>query len=151
MGNAVKGFLKGCAKAVVTHVGGLIPIVGGPLASYINSKYAIGAADLHGEIKDGHAVKVIKNASQLISLIKANPDIAAKSGLTVDMVKEEVKEAKGGAKPVEKKEEVKATPTIQPVVEPKMAKGGGVKKARTPAQQAATAKMLAALKAKKKK
>ncbi len=148
MGNTIKTFLKGCAKAVVTHVGGLVPIVGGPLASYINSKYAIGAADLHGEIKDGHAVKVIKNASQLINLIKANPDIAAASGLTVQMVKDEAKEAKGGANP-----EVKATPTIQPVTvaEPKMAKGGRVKKARTPAQQAATAKMLVALKAKKKK
>ena len=139
MGNAVKGFFKGVAKAVVTHVGGLVPFVGGPLASYINSKYAIGAADLHSELKDGHSVKVIKTPAQLIALIKANPDAAAKSGLTVEMVKDEAKEAKGGATSA-------SAPTLQPVEPPKMAKGG---KVRSAAQKAATVKMLAALKAKK--
>ena len=75
----------------------------------------------------------------MIALIKANPDAAAKSGLTVEMVKDEAKEAKGGATSA-------SAPTLQPVEPPKMAKGG---KVRSAAQKAATVKMLAALKAKK--
>jgi len=78
---------------------------------------------------------MINTPEALKKAIQDHPEAARKAGLTVDKVDEAVA----------KMEEQKAT----------MAKGGmvmkKVKKERSPAQKAATAKMLAALKASKAK
>ena len=117
MGNAVKAFAKNvavaAAKGVISFVGGKIPLIGGPLAGYINSKFAKGSYDIGSPgvaIPEGMKTKEITTPAQLIDLVKKAPEIAAKSGLTIEAIKEEVKKSK---------EEGKAVPA--------MAKGGKVK------------------------
>ena len=103
MGNAVKSFAKAVAKAAISGAGGAIPIIGGPLASWINSKFAKGSYDIGNPgvaIPDGAKTKSVSTPAQLKALIKANPDEAKAAGLTVDMVSSEVKEAKEQAKAV---------------------------------------------------
>jgi len=117
MGNAVRGFAKNvataAAKGVITWVGGKVPIIGGPIAGYINSKFSKGSYDIGSPgvaIPEGMKTKEVTTPAQLISLVKKFPDIADKSGLTVEAIKEEVQKSK------EEKEE-----------KPTMAKGGKVK------------------------
>jgi hypothetical protein len=116
MGNAVKSFAKNvavaAAKGVISFVGNKIPLIGGPLAGYINSKFAKGSYDIGSPgvaIPEGMKTKEITTPAQLIALVQKVPEIAAKSGLTVEAIKEEVKKSK----------EEKAVPA--------MAKGGKVK------------------------
>jgi hypothetical protein len=103
MGNAIKSFGKFVAKAVITAGGNLVPVVGGPLASYINSKFAKGSYDIGTPgvpLPEGAKVKAINTPAQLTALVKQYPEEAQKAGLTVDMIKEEVKEAKEQAKAI---------------------------------------------------
>jgi hypothetical protein len=162
MGNAVKSFAKFVAKSTISAAGALVPVVGGPIASYINSKFAKGSYDIGTpgvEIPEDRKIKPINTPAQLVSLVKQFPDEAKKAGLTVDMIKEEVKEAKEQAKAVGgliafKGKEPKATsvvaaafPPIKDQVIATRAKGGDVpqkpKKPRSEAQKAAIAKLVA--------
>lgn len=157
MGNAIKSFGKFVAKAVITAGGNLVPVVGGPLASYINSKFAKGSYDIGTPsvpIPDGAKVKPITTPAQLTALVKQYPEEAQKAGLTVDMIKEEVKEAKEQAKAVGGMVSVlKGRPmgiSGMPKVDQVMpvaskAVGGDVPKAKKPrsaAQKAAIAKLV---------
>jgi hypothetical protein len=139
---------KSAAKAATTGVlSYAIPFFGPLIASGINSLYAEGGdvQALNDKIKsmapEGAKFKQINSADALKQAILDHPAEAKKAGLTADKidmavakVEEQKAMAKGGM--------VKA-----------MAKGGAVKvkKPRSAAQKAATAKMLAALKASKAK
>ena len=138
MGNAVKSFAKTVATAVakgaISGVGGMIPVVGGPLASYINSKFAKGSYDIGAvDVPVGAKTKVIDTPAKLVQMIQKFPEQAKKAGLTVDMVKEEVKDAKEQAGSISK-----AVGGAVP-----MPKHEGHKKERSAAQKAATAKLVA--------
>ena len=103
MGNAVKSFAKFVAKATISAAGAAIPVVGGPLAGYINSKFAKGSYDIGTPgvpIPEDRKVKEVKTPAQLVSLVKEFPKEAQKAGLTVEMIKEEVQQAKEQAKAV---------------------------------------------------
>lgn len=160
MGNAVKSFAKFVAKATITAAGAAVPVVGGPIASYINSKFAKGSYDIGTpgvEIPEDRKIKPINTPAQLTALVKQFPDEAKKAGLTVEMIKEEVKEAKEQAKAVGgmiafKSRAPPATavvtaafPPIRDQVVASKAKGGDVqkpKKPRSEAQKAAIAKLV---------
>ncbi len=103
MGAKVSGFFKdvakSAAKGATSFVLGKVPIIGAPVANWINSKYAHGGKVHHGEfhlradgglippaVKD-MPVKPINTASQLIATIKQFPEEAKKAGLTVQDVK----------------------------------------------------------------
>jgi len=186
MGNSVKGFVaevaKGAAKGAISMAGGYIPFVGGPLASYINSKFAVGGAvGVAPEVEAGQKTKAISTAVQLKALVKKFPEIAEKHGLSLEKIDEEAHEAKqiskavGGIlkghmpgsydkseimpllklKPVKEKSELKKKvreskkAELQPVEEAepmKQSKAVGGK-VRSAAQLAATAKLVAANKA----
>ena len=136
--NVAKGAAKAGTTAALTYA---IPIFGGFIASAINSLYAEGGdvQAINDKVKDiapdNAKFKTITTPEQLKKAIQDHPEAARKAGLTADKIDEAVA----------KMEEQKAT----------MAKGGmvmkKVKKERSPAQKAATAKMLAALKASKAK
>ena len=174
MGNAVKSFAKAVAKAAISGAGSAIPIIGGPLASWINSKFAKGAYDIGNpgvDIPDGAKTKAINTPAQLKALVKANPEEARAAGLTVDMITTEVKEAKEQAKavggfvkmrtnippstPLDRAPSKAIGGKIMPapfnrgkemMVEAPVSKavGGHVKKPRTAAQLAATKKLVEA-------
>jgi hypothetical protein len=182
---SVKGFVgdlaKAAAKGAITVAGGYIPFIGGPLAGYINSKFAAGGdVGVVPEVAEGQKTKGINTAAQLKALVKKFPDLAEKHGLTVEKINEEVKESKqvskeiGGVlkgsmkgsynksdippllklKPVKEKSELKKKvreskkAELQPVdaepVKQSKATGGRI---RSAAQLAATAKLVAANKA----
>ena len=156
MGNAVKSFAKFVAKATISAAGAAIPVVGGPLAGYINSKFAKGSYDIGTPgvpIPEDRKVKEVKTPAQLVSLVKEFPKEAQKAGLTVEMIKEEVQQAKEQAKAVggmvhmHKKHEAMMMPmkdSVAPVIS--KAVGGDVpkvKKPRSEAQKAAIAKLVA--------
>jgi len=169
MGNAVKSFAKFVAKATISAAGAAIPVVGGPLASYINSKFAKGSYDIGTpgvEIPDDRKVKEVKTPAQLTALVKQFPEEAQKAGLTVDMIKEEVKAAKEQAKAVggmvsvmkgrpmgisglaqaDKVMPQQVKDSVQPVVSREVggeAPAPKVKKPRSAAQKAAIAKLVA--------
>lgn len=99
MGQKVSNFFssvaKVAAKGAISALGSAVPVVGTPIANYINSKfgkgsYDVGAVDLPPDAK----TKEINTPAQLISVIKQYPEQAQKAGLTVQMVKDEVKQAK---------------------------------------------------------
>ena len=173
MGNTVKAFAKAVAKAAISGAGSAIPIIGGPLASWINSKFAKGAYDSGNpgvDIPDGAKTKAINTPAQLKALVKANPEEARAAGLTVDMITTEVKEAKEQAKavggfvkmrtnippstPLDRAPSKAIGGKIMPapfhkkemMVEGVVSKavGGHVKKPRTAAQLAATKKLVEA-------
>jgi hypothetical protein len=101
--NFAKEAAKTAAKAAISHAGTFIPIVGGPLASFINSKFARGSfavGTMDVDVPEGAKKKMINTPSQLKSLVKQYPDEAKKAGLTVEMIDSEVKEAKTQAKAV---------------------------------------------------
>jgi hypothetical protein len=156
MGNAVKSFAKFVAKATISAAGAAIPVVGGALAGYINSKFAKGSYDIGTPgvpIPEDRKVKEIKTPAQLTALVKEFPKEAQKAGLTVDMIKEEVQQAKeqakavGGMVSMGKKHEAMMMPmkdSVAPVIS--KAVGGAVpkvKKPRSEAQKAAIAKLVA--------
>lgn len=156
MGNAVKSFAKAVAKAAIAGAGSAIPIIGGPLASYINSKFAKGSYDIGAPdvaIPEDAKTKTVATPAQLKTLIKQYPAQAEKAGLTVEMVNEEVKAAKeqakavGGAvkfiKPIQDRVVPEAVKEKIGMAKPAFAKGGQVKKPRSEAQKAAIAKLIA--------
>lgn len=163
MGNAVKSFAKFVAKSTISAAGALVPVVGGPLAGYINSKFAKGSYDIGTPgvpIPEDRKVKEVKTPAQLVSLVKEFPKEAQKAGLTVEMIKEEVQAAKEQAKAVggmvhmsKKHHEVEGIKgaMVMPVkdsVAPVISKAVGgavpkVKKPRSEAQKAAIAKLVA--------
>lgn len=149
MGNAIKSFGKFVAKAVITAGGNLIPVVGGPLASYINSKFAKGSYDIGTPgvpLPEGAKVKAINTPAQLTALVKQYPEEAQKAGLTVDMIKEEVKEAKEQAKAIGGMVSIgKGRPQDKVMPVASKAVGGDVPKAKKPrseAQKKAIAKLV---------
>lgn len=156
MGGAVTAFAKFVAKSAISAAGAMVPVVGGPLASYINSKFAKGVYDIGTPgvpIPEDRKVKEIKTPAQLTALIKQYPKEAQKAGLTVEMVKEEVQQAKeqakavGGMVSMSKKHEAMLMP-IKDSVAPAISKAVGgsvpkVKKPRSEAQKAAIAKLVA--------
>ena len=169
----MKAFARAVAKAAISGAGSAIPIIGGPLASWINSKFAKGAYDIGNpgvDIPDGAKTKAINTPAQLKALVKANPEEARAAGLTVDMITTEVKEAKEQAKavggfvkmrtnippstPLDRAPSKAIGGKIMPapfhkkemMVEGVVSKavGGHVKKPRTAAQLAATKKLVEA-------
>lgn len=106
------------AKTATTYVGKMIPVIGEPLANKLNSLYARGGKiakrfEAGGIVPDGFREKVINTPAQLIAQIKKYPEVAKQSGLTVEMVKDAVKELKNvtadaSAKMEDKKAEKKA-------------------------------------------
>lgn len=176
MGGAITKAVTWVAKRAVEGVGAAIPVVGGPLANWVNSKYSKGSFDIGSmgikkeDIPEGVKIKPINTPAQLKAFVKANPEAAAKGGLTVEMIDKEVAKAKeeakaiGGlvgmgrkkmSKPVMEdyvKHEAAETKKEEMKEHKKMATGGKVEKVKKPrsaAQIAATKKMLEALKAKK--
>jgi hypothetical protein len=152
MGNAVKSFVIGvgkmAAKGAVSGTIGAIPLIGGPLASFINSKFSKGSKNLTFadgtigiKVPEGVEKKIISTPTQLISLVKANPEEASKAGLTVDMIKEGVQEAKAQVKAVGGLIKKKVLQPVNPIVAKAYAKGG---KVRSPAQLEATRKLVEA-------
>jgi len=153
MGNAIKSMARFVAKATVTAVGAAVPVIGGPIASWINSKYATGTEnlqDMKGVISPGVAIpddkqiKQINTPAALIKLIKDNPDAAKKAGLTVDMVKEEVAAAKEQVKAIGGLIKMPKGKAVKDSVAPAVSKavGGKVKKAPSPAQLEARRKFV---------
>lgn len=166
MGNAVKSFATSVAKAAISGAGSAIPIIGGPLANYINSKFAKGSYDIGTPdmaIPDDAKTKTISTPAQLKALVKQYPKEAQKAGLTVDMINTEVKEAKEQAKaiggivsfgkslPRGVREDMKFPVKDQVVKPEKFAKGGQVKKPRSEAQKKAIAKLVALNKERREK
>jgi hypothetical protein len=115
------------------------------------------------DIPEGVKIKQINTPAQLKAFVKANPEGAAKGGLTIEMIDAEVAKAKaeskaiGGqvgmgmkkmSKPIGEDFVKHEIPIVKEKVE-KMATGGKVKKPRSEKQIAATKRMLEALKAKK--
>lgn len=143
--NVAKAGAKAATTGVLTYA---IPIFGPLIAGAINSLYAEGGdvQAINDKVKDiapdNAKFKVINTPAALKKAIQDHPEAARKAGLTADKIDEAVA----------KMEEQKATMAKGGMVMKKaMAKGGAVKKERSPAQKAATAKMLAALKASKAK
>lgn len=109
MGGAISAVAKFVAKATVNAAGAAVPVIGPSIATWINSKYAVGTVNLEGykgvinpgvEIPEDKKIKLINTPAQLIQLIKDQPEAAKKAGLTVDMVKEEVAHAKEVSKAI---------------------------------------------------
>jgi hypothetical protein len=158
MGAAVSAFGKFVAKAVITAGGAMVPVIGGPVASWINSKFAVGTAGagtlpIGVKIPEGVDIKKINTPAQLKALVRANPDEAKKAGLTVEMIDKEVAEAKEQSKAVGGKVKVVGRrvgiPEATEFGKVSKAVGGDVpkpKKERTAAQKAATKRMLEGLK-----
>lgn len=147
-GKFAVGIAKAGAKAATTGVlSYAIPIFGPLIASAINSLYAEGGdvAAINDKVKaiapDDAKFKVINSPEALKALIIQFPKEAKKAGLTADKVDEAVA----------KVEEQKAMAKGGMVSKSKSVAPAKVKKERSPAQKAATAKMLAALKASKAK
>jgi hypothetical protein len=143
--NVAKAGAKAATTGVLTYA---IPIFGPLIAGAINSLYAEGGdvQAINDKVKDiapdNAKFKMINTPEALKKAIQDHPEAARKAGLTADKIDEAVA----------KMEEQKATMAKGGMVMKKaMAKGGAVKKERSPAQKAATAKMLAALKASKAK
>lgn len=146
--NVAKAGAKAATTGVLTYA---IPIFGPLIAGAINSLYAEGGdvQAINDKVKDiapdNAKFKMINTPEALKKAIQDHPEAARKAGLTADKIDEAVA----------KMEEQKATMAKGGMVMKKaMAKGGMVmktKKERSPAQKAATAKMLAALKASKAK
>ena len=143
--NVAKAGAKAATTGVLTYA---IPFFGPLIAGAINSLYAEGGdvQAINDKVRDiapdGAKFKMINTPEALKKAIKDHPEAARKAGLTADKIDAAVA----------KMEEQKATMAKGGMVTKKaMAKGGAVKKERSPAQKAATAKMLAALKASKAK
>lgn len=103
MGAKVSGFVKDVAKTVAkagtSYVLGKVPVIGTPVANYLNSKYAMGGrvtAFADGGVVSDKPKMAINSAAQLISLVKKVPDIAQKHGLSPELIREELAKNKAG-------------------------------------------------------
>ena len=98
VGSFIKDVAKVAAKGATSALGAVIPYVGPALADKVNSLYARGGEVL--KRADGGAIpggKAINTPEQLIALIKKFPNQAEANGLSVEMVKQEIKNmARGG-------------------------------------------------------
>jgi len=99
VGSFIKDVAKVAAKGATSALGAVIPYVGPALADKVNSLYARGGQVLKradgGSIPGG---KAINTPEQLIALIKKFPNQAEANGLSVEMVKQEIKNmARGGS------------------------------------------------------
>ena len=110
MGQKVSNFFKETAKVVAkagtSFVLGKIPVIGTPLANKLNSMYKKGGVVV--ALADGGFVSdkpkmVVNTPAQLISLVNKVPDIASKYGLSEQVIKDAVKESKGGEAVVAKR------------------------------------------------
>lgn len=167
---AAVGIAKAGAKAATTGVlTYAIPFFGPLLASAINSLYAEGGdvQAINDKIKalapEGAKFKVINTPEQLKQLIQDHPVETKKAGLTPELVDKAVVKYEN-LKQEQKAEFARGTLAVakREAKMLKAMKSGSesgavgmkpvkVKKERSPAQKAATAKMLAALKASKAK
>ena len=78
---------------------GKVPVIGTPVANYLNSKYAMGGrvtAFADGGVVSDKPKMAINSAAQLISLVKKVPDIAQKHGLSPELIREELAKNKAG-------------------------------------------------------
>ena len=98
---------KAAAKGVTSFIGGKVPIIGPIVANKLNSMYAKGGKVIAlaegGVVPAGFKKLVVNTPAQLLAVVKQNPEIADKVGLTVDEVKEGIKQAKEGEVVVAKK------------------------------------------------
>ena len=98
---------KAAAKGVTSFVGNKVPIIGPIVANKLNSMYAKGGKVIAladgGEVPAGMKKLVINTPTALLNLVKKEPEIAAKVGLTVDEVKEGIQQAKEGEAVVAKR------------------------------------------------
>lgn len=108
MGAKVSGFVKDVGKAVakgaISFVGGKIPYIGPILANKINEQFAKGGKVV--ALADGGIAgpkMAVNTPAQLISLVKKAPEIASKYGLSEQVIKDAVAEAKNGEAVVAKK------------------------------------------------
>lgn len=106
MGGSVSSFIgnvgKTIAKGATSALGGMIPVVGKPIADAVNSLYAKGGKvmprfEAGGEVPAGFKAKPINTPAQLISIIKQFPEEAMKANLSVQDVKDAVAELRGQA------------------------------------------------------
>jgi len=135
----VKDVGKGILKGGISTVGAMVPIIGGPLASAINSRFAIGGdVGSTSHVPDGVKTKTISTVGQLESLVKKYPEIAKKHGLSVEKIQEHVEDAK------KEKTEAKESKAIGS----KDVKKVKSKKPRSEAQKKAFEKMIASRKKK---
>ena len=123
MGNTVKKAVvaigKTIAKGATSAVGNMIPVIGKPLADHINSLYAEGGlannlAGASAPIPPGFKPKVINTPQQLLDLVKKVPQVAEKSGLTVEKIQEAMDKAKSGEVVVAKRRGGRAKKTKAP-------------------------------------
>ena len=131
--NAATSALKWVAKTGTSFVLGKVPVIGGPIADWLNRQYRKGGrvhtfADggmLNKLQEEGIKTQVINTPAQLIAAIKKFPAEAKKAGLTVAMVKEAKEEKLGNvmSKPVEEA----ATESQEALKEGAMMKRGGRK------------------------
>lgn len=96
--------LKWVAKKGISYVGAQVPIIGTPIADYINTKFKAGGkiakfaegGVMEAKLQDeGIKTQTINTPEQLISAIKKFPAEAKKAGLTIEMVKEAKAEKMG--------------------------------------------------------
>ena len=110
--NAATSALKWVAKTGTSFILGKVPVIGTPLADWLNSRYkhggkvhryADGGAVMDKLHEEGIKTQVINTPAQLIAAIKKFPEEAKKAGLTVGMIKEAKDEKVGNvvSKPVE--------------------------------------------------
>lgn len=106
MGGSVSSFVsnvgKQIAKGATSALGNMVPVIGKPIADGLNSLYARGGKvmprfEAGGEVPAGFKAKPINTPAELIRIIKAFPEEAAKANLSVQDVKDAVAELKGQA------------------------------------------------------
>jgi hypothetical protein len=156
MGGAIKKLAISAGKAILkgatSFVLGKVPVIGTPVADWINNKYANGGAvGMEVPIPPGFKAKPLNSAKDVINLINAFPDEAKKAGLTVEMVEQATSNFKNDeASNFKKKGGAVMMKKGGAMGEPKLNKeGGAIKKPRSAAQKAATAKLVAMNKAKR--
>jgi hypothetical protein len=92
--NSVKNFVVDVGKFIVkkgvSYAGGKIPVIGGAMADWVNSKiggrFAKGGDVLIKYNPTGMPQLLIKNKNDLIKLVRDFPDLALKYGLTSEKV-----------------------------------------------------------------
>jgi hypothetical protein len=146
--NVGKAIAKGLTKAVLGRVATRItgtPVLGNSLADAINSLYAVGAEDLGKGSKDFDVNKINKSIMDAFPEQDKFQAINSKADFLA-LVKDFPKEAKkAGIKEADLPTTSASAPTMAVMAKGGVVKKPAVKKARTPAQIAATKRMLAAL------
>ena len=108
---------KAAAKGLTTFVGNKVPVLGPIVANKLNSMYAKGGTvkfEAGGEVPAGLKKMVVNSPAALLKLVEKEPEIAAKVGLTPEMVKEGIEKAKEGEAIVVKRRGGKAKAKAQP-------------------------------------